>query len=191
MRKTHRGLVMLAAMALLSIPVAASAADQTVDLQVLPEDTLSIDVEGELYLDAVVPGQSTQLYEFYMGIVNTTAGGWTVSVTGTDLQAYDMECDEYGENCYRNPTGPTIDASAIFVRGGDQDNWGDPGAIVPDESNLVDSSTPFDLMVGTSVATGSFGLDEQRPAVRVDVPGSVVDYANYYTTLTYSITASP
>lgn len=190
MRKTQRGLVLLAAMALLLIPVAASAADQTVELQVLPEDTLSIDVQTEMGLDAVVPGVSTQLQEFWMGITNTTSGGFVVTVSGTDLLAFEMECDEFGENCLRNPTGPSIDASAIYVRGGDQDNWGDPTAITPAEGNLVAAGTPFDLMAGTSVAYGSFGLDEQPPAVRVDVPGTVVDYASYYTTLTYTITGS-
>jgi hypothetical protein len=177
-------------MALLLIPVAASAADQTVELQVLPEDTLSIDVQDEMALDAVVPGTSTQLQEFWMGITNTTSGGWDVDVTGTDLLAYNMECDEFGENCVRVATGPTIDASAIFVRGGDQDNWGDAGAITAHEGNLTAAGTPFDLMEGTSVASGSFGLDEQPPAVRVDVPAGVTDYASYYTTLTYTITGS-
>lgn len=189
-RKPHERLVLLTAMALLLIPVAASAADQTVDVQVLAEDTLSIDVEPEIYLDSVVPGVSTQLAEFGMGITNTKATGWDVDVTGTDLLAYDMDCDEQGENCTRVPTGPTIDASAIYVRGGDQDNWGDPTAIVASEGSLTAAGTPFDLMTGTNVAYGSFGLDEQRPAVRVDVPGDGVDYANYYTTLTYTITAS-
>lgn len=201
MRKTHRGIGLLAVMALLLLPVAASAAEQEVDLQVLPEDTLSIDVESGIYLDPVVPGTSTGLAEFWMNITNTTAGGWDVDVSATDLLAYEgMECDDYGENCVRNltPSVANIDASHIFVRGGDQDNWGDPdgpGAITPHEGYLTGAGVSFDLMEGTSVASGSFGLDHQRPGVQVDVPAEVgsVDlneYTNYYTTLTYTITGS-
>lgn len=201
MRKTHRWLPLLTASVMLLIPVAASAADQTVELQVLPEDTLSIDVEGEIYLDAVVPGVSTQAYEFGMAITNTTTTGWAVTVSGTDLQGYNWNCD--GDDCTRDLTGYTIPASAIYVSPGDQNNWGDDNAITPGgdvsgttgEVNLASAATPYELMVGTSVASGSFGIDEQRPAVRVEVPGTVGDvsgdeYSNYYTTLTYTINVS-
>lgn len=188
MRKRQRGLVVLAAMILLLIPIAASAADQTVEVSVLPEDTLSIDVESEAFFGGVLPGESTELYEFWMGITNTKSSGWQVTVSATDLQAYHWEDDGGGGQVRVHDAG-LIDASAIHVRGGDQDNWGDEGAITAYEDNLTAADTPFQLMDGTSVAYGSFGLDDQRPAVRIDVPGGTT-YGDYYSTLTYTISAS-
>jgi hypothetical protein len=192
LRKRHRGIVVLVAMIMLVIPVAASAAEQTVEVEVLPSDTLSIDVESELHLGSVVPETSTDLVEFWMGITNTTSGGWAVTVSGTDLQAFDWDCDEE-ENCTRvDREGVTLDASAFFVRGGDQDNWGMPGAIVASEGNLTGAGVPFDLMTGTSDAYGSFGLDDQRPAVQLDIPTVPGNdyYGQYYGTLTYTITGA-
>lgn len=196
MSKTRRGIGLLAAMALLLIPLAASAADQEVQIDVLPEGTLSIDVEGEIYFGPFVPGADTGLAEFYMGITNLAGSGWQVDVSGTDLIGFNWDCPQ-GDECTRVATGYTIPANAISVRGGDQDNWGIPGAIEPvaGEVNLVAADTPYLLMTGTADASGSFGLDEQRPGVRIQVPITVGDvsgdeYSSYYTILTYSIIGS-
>lgn len=173
---------------LLLIPAAVAAgADQIVEVSVLPADTLSIDVEGEFGLDAVVPGGTTPERVFWMGITNTTSGGWEVTVDGTDLQSFTLECDEWGENCQRTLTDPlsTIDASNLYLRGGDQDNWGDETAIVAYEGNL---GAPLLLMEGTAVANGSFGIDNPQPSVQLTVPGDAT-FGDYYTTLTYTIMA--
>lgn len=192
MRKTHEKLLMLGVAVLLLIPLAASAADQTVEVQVLAAGTLSIDVESDFGLGWVVPETSTDLRDFWMGITNTTTSGWQVNVTGTDLQSFDWDCDEQ-DNCTRvvHTSPSVIDASAIHVRGGDQDHWpASPDAIIAYEGNLTGAGVPFILMDGTATAYGSFGFDEgQRAAVRVDVPAGAAE-ANYFTTLTYTITGS-
>ena len=187
MRNTHERIVALGVAVLLLIPLAASAADQTVEVQVLPANTLSIDVEPAFWLNGVVPGDSTYEHGFGMGITNTTASGWTVTVAGTDLQGFDNAGD--GE---RVPNEHTIPATAIYVRGGDADHGWGPDAIIAYGENFTAANTPFTLMVGTDRAYGQFGWgpgEQESPVVRVDVPALAVE-TNYYTTLTYTITGS-
>ena len=175
MRIQRARAIALGVLMVLAIPAAATAADQTVEVTVLPADTLSISVEEEFGLGVIVPGQNTEV----------------VTVTGTDLSSFYWDCDEWGDNCTRQPTDPsyTINASAFYVRGGDQNNWGDDTAIVAYEGNLVAAGSPFTLMEGTSVASGRFGLDEQRPGVALNIP-SGADYADYYGILSYTITGT-
>lgn len=191
--------IALGVLVVLAIPTAATAAEQTVEVTVLPADTLSISVEEEVGLGVIVPGQETGLYEFGMEITNTTGSGWEVTVTGTDLTSFSWDCDEFGENCTRQPTDPlyTIGASAFYVRGGDQNNWeGGDTAIVAYDGYLAAAGSPFTLMEGTSIASGRFGLDEQRPGVALNIPSTVGEtepgeFADYYGILTYTITGTP
>lgn len=191
MRIQRTRVIALGVLMVLAIPAAATAADQTVEVTVLPADTLSISVEQEFGLGVIVPGQTSGLYEFGMEITNTTSTGWQVTVSGTDLQSFFWDCDEWGENCTRQSTDPsyTIDASAFYVRGGDQNNWGDDTAIAPYEGSLAAAGSPFTLMEGTSVAYGRFSLDEQRPGVALNIPVGA-EYADYYGILTYTITGT-
>lgn len=172
----------------LVLPGAAGATTQVVEVSVIGADTLAIDVEEEFGLGVLVPGATSER-GFWMGITNTTSGGWEVYVEATDLTSFWHDCDEFG-NCTRVDTDPlyTIDAGNLYMRGGDQDDWGDSAAITAYEGNLVGAATAFLLMEGTSVAYGSFNVDNPQPSVELTVPGTA-DVADYYTTLTYTIMA--
>ena len=171
-------------------PVAAIAADQTVEVNVLPADTLAITyIETDFGLGAVVPGGIAIENGFSIGITNTTSGGWEVTVESTDFTSFYREnCDENG--CDRFDTDPlyTIDVSNLYITGGDVDHWDDPGAITPDEGNLAGAGIPMILVEGTSVAYGSFGLHEDATSLQLSVPAAA-EIAEYWATLTYTIMA--
>lgn len=173
----------------LLLPIAANAAEQTIEVQVLPAGTLAINVQQEIHILAVA-GEFTGDFEYYMNITNTTSEGWDVTLAGTDFTSYDWECDEWGTNCIRVPTDPlyTIDVISLLATGGDADQWGDPGAVTVYGSNIWTAGTPIPLLSGTGVAYGSFDIDGPRPRLSFETPGTVVP-GNYYATLTYTIMA--
>lgn len=177
---------------LLVIPAATSAMandSMEVEMQVLPAGTLTVDVPTETGLAPGIPGQSTS-GPFWMNIVNTGTTAWTVSVDGTDLVAFERGyCDENG--CERNPIvgGPTIPENAIFVSGGGIDDW-DPNPFTYNTDQQLGGAA-VTLTTGTAGAYGSFGLNNPEPSVRIDVPIDATTYYEYFTTLTFTITATP
>lgn len=177
----------LAVVMVLLAPIAAIAADQTLDVSVLPADTLAIDVEAEMGWPPVVPGATTVESAFQMYITNTYAGaGWEVTVEATDFESFTWDCDEFG--CTRIPdvTPSVIDASNLKMRSGYVDHWGDPGAITTHEDFLAGAGMPFLLLEGTDVAYGAFDIQDPNPTVQLTVPGDA-DLADYWATLTYTI----
>jgi hypothetical protein len=177
--------------ALVMLPAASAlAADQDVDVQVLPADTLAISVDEGVGFGIEVGATATQ--GFGMQVTNTTDLGWIVSVTGNDLQSYMWEnCDETGCDG-RILTGNTIDRSNVVVTGGDL-TWGE-GDPASDPTITAFSAPigadPVTLMIGTAEAYGQLGFygPDQQPTVEVTVPaGTPID--QYFTTLTYTITA--
>jgi hypothetical protein len=177
--------VLTVALALLA-PNVAIAAEQTIDVQVLPAGTLAISVQQEVHILAI-EGESTDEHEYDMSITNTTGEGWRVTVEGTDLTSYEWECDEWGNNCVRVPTDPvyTIAKWALWAYGGDADHWGDPGAVTRTGGSLTEGA-PQILMWGTAIAYGSFDIDGPRPSLLFETPETAVP-GSYYATLTYTI----
>jgi hypothetical protein len=177
--------------ALVMLPAASAfAADQDVDVQVMPADTLAISVEEGVGFPIEVGATQTQMFD--MEITNTTDTGWVVSVDGADLQGYVWEsCDE--DECHdRVLTGHTIDKSNLVLRGGDM-SWSE--ASPADDPFITAFSAPLGvdpvtIMTGTADATGMMGFygDDQKPMISVTVPlGTPID--QYFTVLTYTITA--
>jgi hypothetical protein len=181
----------LAVVMVLLVPIAAMAADQTLDVSVLEDGVLSIDVEAEMGWPAVVPGITTVESAFQMNITNTNLGdGWEVTVEATDFESFTWDCDEFG--CTRIPdlTPSVIDASNLYMRSGYVDHWGDPGAITAHEGFFSAAAAPFQLLNGSDVAYGSFEIQDPNPSVQLSVPGDA-DLGDYWATLTYTIMGTP
>jgi hypothetical protein len=182
--------------ALLVMPATtALGADQDVDVQVFPANTLAIEVQDQLGF-AMVVGQ-TNSQSFWMQVTNTTSGAWQVTVDGNDLASYDWtDCDEWG--CYtRVPTDPlnTIPKSNVVVTGGDfcwSGEGCDPAAdgLVTAYSQALSDLGPVLIMQGTAEAWGSFGFGPApyEPTVELTIPADAAT-AMYWTTLTYTIMA--
>ena len=176
----------LAVVMVLLAPMAAIAAEQTVEVSVLPAGTLAIDVEHDFGLGVAVPGEMTGERGFHLNITNTTATGWKVTVESTDLTSfYHDNCDEWG--CDRFDTSPlyTMGADNIYMRGGFQE-WGDPNQLTFYEGYLTAADTAFLLLEGTSDVYGSLGIHEPQPSIQVNVPSGQV-IADYWATLTYTV----
>jgi hypothetical protein len=181
--------VMAVAMAM---PAPTLAADQDVDVQVHPANTLGISVQEGLGFQMAVG--DTQLQPFNMEVQNTTAGGWNVTVAGADFQSYFwLDCDEYG--CYnRTLTDPvyTIDNANLTVTGGDvcwgcEDAATDPTITM--HSVALDDS-PTLLMEGTAEAWGQIGFGPPyEPTLQLTIPEGTMVGQSYWTTLTYTIMA--
>lgn len=182
--------------AVLVMPVSTTlGADQDVDVQVFPANTLAIEVQDQLGF-AMVPGQ-VNVQPFWMQVTNTTGGAWQVTVDGADLGSYDWtDCDEWG--CHTRILSDllfTIPKSNIVVTGGDACWTGegcDPatdGVVTAYSPALSDTGAVL-IMEGTSEAWGSFGFGPPPydPSVQLTIPGDAVP-AMYWTTLTYTITA--
>jgi hypothetical protein len=182
-------ITVLAVVMVLLAPLAAIAAEQTVDVTVLEAGTLAIDVEHEFGLGVAVPNTFTAENGFEMDIVNLSGGGWEVFVEATDLTSFDYDnCDEHG--CERVPTNPefTIDASNIFMTGGSVDYWGDPTAVTGSIGDFMGAAgTTMLLVEGTNVANGAFSIDGPHTTIKVNIPDTAQTGYNYYTTLTYTI----
>ena len=176
----------------LMMPAAVLGADQDVDVQVFPANTLAIEVQDQLGF-AMVPGQ-TNVQPFWMQVTNTTSGAWQVTVDGNDLQSYDWtDCDEWGCDT-RIPTDPlnTIPKSNVAVTGGDSCWFGecDPAAdpVVTAYAAALSEVGPVLIMEGTAEAWGSFGFGPPpyEPTIGLTIPADAVT-AQYWTTLTYTI----
>jgi hypothetical protein len=181
-----RMFVAAAVAALVMLPAASAlAADQDVDVQVVPSDTLAVWVQEGIGFQIEV-GQ-VQSQPFGMEVTNTTDAGWVVSVDGTDLQSYEWEnCDPWGCS-NRILTGNTIDRSNVVVTGGD--NFGDDPGTDPTITTGSGALGPVTIMTGTASAYGRFGFGPPyEPTVQLTLPaGTAID--QYFTTLTYTITA--
>lgn len=186
MRIRHLFLACLAVLLVIPAFTAAWAADQHIEVTVLPADTLSISVESDFGLDIAVPGRISNDRGFWMTVTNTFENqGWDVTVDSADLVGFywDEPCDEWG--CTRYDTTDTIARTNLYVRGG-MNYWGDPNPFWANEGYLPASGGML-LMTGTGEARGSFGFDQQ-PSIRLDAPlGAAL--GDYHTIVTYTISA--
>jgi hypothetical protein len=186
-----------ALMALLLVIPAASAygaepANQEVNVHILPADALAISVDQWAEFGGMVPNE-TRHYDFWLNVVNTTAGGWEVTVTGEDLTSFDWgNCDESG--CYNPiPSDPlyTIPKSALVVTGGDLDWWGeeDPSGntVRPFSGTPGDIAEPLTIVQATSYAHGEFGLDNPQASLDLTIPADAQPMQMYRTVLVYTI----
>lgn len=171
---------------------AAVAAEQTIEIGVLPGDTLSVEVDGQVGLNTET-GSTSDWAEFGMYITNTTTNGWEVKASSTDFLGFgNQECDENGCT-YTDPTGINLSPSALEIEAGDFDGWGDPGAIVPSAATAMNNDYTESLLVtGTNAAYGQFQLDDPWSRLRITVPadpgdGSITYAGQYQGTVTYTI----
>jgi hypothetical protein len=183
-------LAAIAAVALMIPAATAYAADQDVQVHVLPSNALEVSVDGWADFGGLEVGQ-TGHYDFWLNITNTTSGGWQVDVTGGDLYPFVWEgCNENG--CY-NPivvAGDPISKSNLVVQGGDLDRWdGQDDVVVPFAGNPGDEGTPFVVVQATPPAHGEFGLDNPMSYLELTIPEGTAEGQPYHTTLTYTITA--
>lgn len=187
--------VLVGLMAMLLVIPAASAygaepANQEVNVRVLPTNALAIQVDGRLDFGGMLPGDAAQ-YKFWIKILNTTASGWEVTVTGDDLYAFNWEsCDQNG--CHNPiPAVPplTIDKSNLVITGGDLDWWdaehGD--TIVPSSGSPGAIGSPTTILQATSFAFGEFGLDNPMATAVLNIPSDAEQGQQYRTDLVYTI----
>jgi hypothetical protein len=184
-----------ALMALLLLVPAASAygaepANQEVNVHVLPVDTLSISVQEWADFGGMVAGE-TRNNDFGLNILNTTAGGWEVTVTGSDLTSFIWEgCDENG--CYGAiDTEPlyTIPKASLVVNGGDL-GWFDTDgqdAIVSTPGSPGDIGLPTTILQAIPAAQGEFMLDSPMASLSLTIPADAQPMQMYHTTLVYTI----
>lgn len=190
----RRRLLAPLAAVLLMIPAAtASAADQDVQVHILPSNALEVSVDEWTDFGGLEVGQ-TGHYDFWLNVTNTTTEGWQVDVTGGDLYSFYWEnCNENG--CF-NPiaTDPTyfIAKANLVLTGGDLDWWDgdDPSGdtIRPFTGSPGDPGTPFTILQATSFAHGEFGLDNPNTYMELTIPEGTEVGQQYHTTLTYTIT---
>ena len=192
--KPRRLLVSLVALLLVVPAASAYAADQEVNVRVLPVDTLAISVDGWADFGGMEIGE-TRHHDMWLNIVNTTSGGWEVTVTGGDLTSFNWEwCDQNG--CHTPiPPDPvyTIAKANLVVSGGDLD-WWDPedpsgNTIRPFAGPPGDVGSPFTVVQGTSYAHGEFGLDNPKSSLDLAIPGGTQENQQYRTVLVYTIMA--
>ena len=188
--------VLVALMALLLVIPAGSAygANQEVNVHVLPANTLAIEVDGRADFGGLLPGD-TGHYDFWIKILNTTAGGWEVTVTGEDMYSFNWEyCDQNG--CHTPvPTDPlyTIAKSNLVITVGDLNWWDaeDPtgDTILPFSGSPGDIALPTTILQATSYAHGEFGLDNPRASLELTIPADAEALQQYRTDLVYTIMA--
>ena len=182
-------------MALLLLIPAASAygaepANQEVNVHILPADTLSISVDQAADFGGMTPGESRH-YDFWLNIVNTTAGGWEVTVTGDDLTSFNWEgCND--EGCYNPiPTEPlyTIPKSNLVVSGGDVGFFDteEQDAIVSFAGSPGDIGLPTTILQAAPAAHGEFGLDNPSASLDLSIPADAQAMNQYRTVLVYTI----
>jgi hypothetical protein len=189
--KIRRLFVSLIAFMLVVPAASAYAVDQEVDVRVLPADTLSLEVDGSADFGGMEANQS-QHRDMWIKVLNTTSGGWSVTVTGDDLKSFTWEwCDQNG--CH-NPTFTdplyTIPKSNLVVTGGDVGGW-DEDTIQSFSGSPGDIGTPLTLLQATSDAHGEFGLDNPMSRLDLTIPGDAQESQQYRTVLTYTITPVP
>lgn len=190
--------IVAAVMAILLVVPAATAYaaepasnNQEVNVRVLTDDSLGVWAE-HMDFGPVVAGQVPRR-DFWINILNTSATGWAVTITGGDLYSFDWEgCDQNG--CYNpTPTDPqyTIPKSNLVIQPGDLDWWDadDPtgDAIRPLQGSPGDGTLPTTILQGTSYAFGEFGLDNPMSWIELRVPGNTQPNQQYRTDVTYTI----
>jgi hypothetical protein len=158
-------------------------ADEDVRVDVLPEDVLGIEVE-DVSLGTVVPGADVE-QRFGMRVLNSTSAGWQVSVEASELRANDERCadeEAAAPSCAdREGRVATIPLSSLRLRGGSVE-----GVITAEEGSLDDQ--PLLLMRG-GADRGTYLFEEDPPLVKLSVPAETA-YGRYRTTLTYTITSA-
>jgi hypothetical protein len=161
---------------LLVIPSATvSGEDQELKVHVMPADTLAISVTPSIDFGALEVGETGHA-ETDMTIVNTTAGGWVVTVSGGDLTS---------------PDGAhSIDRANVVITGGDIDLWGDPDAVESFSGSLAGEGTALTIVQGTAAAAGQFSLDGPKTTLDLTIPEGTEPLQQYRTVLVYTITAS-
>jgi hypothetical protein len=174
-----------------ALAVDPDSATQTIDISVLPTDTLLISVEEGFGFGPAVPGTPTEQRSFGMEVTNTTPNGWEVTVLGDDFLRFMWDgetCDQHG--CYdRLPADDppvTFTSEYLLVHGGSFANQGWEGGGPVTAYGIQLTQTPQTIMTATNQAYGRFGFDPS-PYVQLDIPTGFVDYGDYYTTLTYTI----
>jgi hypothetical protein len=183
----RQSLVAMVLAVMLLIPAAtAYAEDQEVFVHVLPADTLALSVDQTLEFGGVEPGQTAH-YDFWLNVVNTTAFGFTITVSGGDLQSFEWDgCDENG--CYGvNYTGEaTIPSTSLVVTGGDLDWWDGQDNVVSPESVAVTQADQT-IISATEAAHGEFGFDNPMTSMDLTIPGDATPLLQYHTVLVYTI----
>jgi hypothetical protein len=175
---------------LLALPPAAAAvaadpaAEQDLEVDVVPEDVLGIEVENVTF-GAVLPGAAVE-QSFATQVFNTTSAGWQVSVEAQEFTASAELCPGGPVDapwCLdRDDRAATIPLTQLRVRGGSVD-----GVVTAEEGSL-DVQPLVVMRGGFDPGRFWFGFEDDPPRVRLDVPAETA-YGSYRTTLTYTITS--
>jgi hypothetical protein len=161
---------------LLMVPAAtAFAEDQEVKVRAMPADTLAITVDQSIDFGMLEVGETGHV-DIEMTILNTTAGGWEVTVSGGDLTS--------AGSAY------SIDKANLVVTGGDTDRWGDPSAVQAFTGSPGDAEHPLTVVLGTATAYGELSLDSPKTRLELAIPGETEPLLEYRTVLVYTITAA-
>lgn len=193
--------IVTAVMALLLVIPAATAYgaepssnNQEVNVHVLTGDTLGVWVD-HIDFGGLVEGE-TRHNDFWINILNTSASGWEVTITGGDLYSFDWEGCNPEQGCYNPiPTDPTytIPKSNLVIQAGDLDWWDgqDPtgDTIRPYQGSPGDVGSPTTILQGTSYAYGEFGLDNPMSWIELTIPAGTQPNLQYRTDVTYTIMA--
>lgn len=171
-----RRLVVPLVAVLLVIPSAtAYGEDQELKVSVLPADTLSISVVPSIDFGTLVVGETGHV-DVEMGIVNTTAGGWVVTVSGDDMTSAG--------------SASSIDRDNLAITGGDTDLWGDPSAVQSYSGSIGEAGSPLTIVAGTAAAYGEISLDSPKGRLDLTIPDGTEPLQQYRTVLVYTITAA-
>jgi hypothetical protein len=126
-------------------------------------------------------------HEFWLNVVNTTAYGFTISVSGGDLQSFEWTgCDM--EGCWDpfNTEQGTIPSTSLVVNGGDTEQFDGQDNVVGAFSVAV-TPDPQIIVSATEAAQGEFGFDGPMTSIDLTIPGDAIPLLQYRTVLTYTI----
>jgi hypothetical protein len=167
--------------------------EQEVTVRVLPPDTLAVNIDQWVDFGPMAQGELRH-YDFGLNVLNTTSGGFAISVSGGDLQSFEWEgCDESG--CWNPlPTDPlyTIPSTSLVVNGGDLDWWDEQAGydvVVP--ASVPVTTTPDLIVSATQYAHGEFMFDNPWGSIDLTVPSDAQPMHQYRTVLTYTIAGTP
>lgn len=171
---------------MLLIPSTVYAEDQEVTVRILPPDTLAVSVDQSLDFGGIELG-ATHHRDFWLNVVNTTAYGFDITVSGADLESFDWAggCDMSG--CH-DPvyTGVTIPSTSLVVNGGDLDWWDGQDNVV-NPSSVAVTTDPQVIISATEAAHGEFGFDNPMASIDLTIPVDATPMLQYRTVLTYTI----
>jgi hypothetical protein len=175
---------------LLVFPAGAAAfgsgesADQDLDAEVVPDHLLGIEVT-DVSFGPVRRGESSE-QRFGLRVLDTTSGGWSVTVAGADLTATGDACPVGVEGWCVGPEGEpaTIPNANLFLQGGSLAD-----VVIGGSGTLAEQ--PLELVRGVAAAGSPdwIDLDHDQPRIRLTVPEDA-PYGHYRTTLTYTITST-